>query len=99
MWRLATGVGAAEVVSLALALIGATVERRGRPLGCLFAALAGGMAFGAALVVLAEPVVGWRGAVVTVGLAGLGLLGVLWPDRDRLGARPRPRPQQRPAGC
>lgn len=43
-WRLATGFGASAVVPLGLAWVGATFpyERRGRPLGWLFGAMAGG---------------------------------------------------------
>lgn len=35
--------------------------QRGRPLGWLFAAMAGGMVFGAALGALAAPLIGRRG--------------------------------------
>ena len=46
LWRLATGIGASGVVPLALALVGRLYpyEQRGRPLGWLFGAMAGGMA-------------------------------------------------------
>ena len=63
LWRLATGLGASGVVLLALSLIGELFpyEQRGRPLCSFFGAtVAGGIAFGSALGVLAEPVVGWR---------------------------------------
>lgn len=82
-WRLATGLGAAGVVPLALALIGDEFpfERRGRPLGWLFAAMAGGMAFG----VLSEPVLGWRGLFLVVGGSAAILLALLLPYRHRLG--------------
>jgi MFS family permease len=48
LWRMATGIGASGVVPLALALVGRLYpyEQRGRPLGWLFGAMAGGMAFG-----------------------------------------------------
>lgn len=62
LWRTATGLGASGVVPLALALIGDLFpyERRGRPLGWLFGAMAGGMAFGSTVGVVLEPFVGWR---------------------------------------
>lgn len=62
MWRLTTGLGASGVVPLALSLIGQLFpyEQRGRPLGWLFGAMAGGMAFGSTVRVLAEPLLGWR---------------------------------------
>ncbi len=71
-WRLLTGLGASGVVPLALALVGALFpyERRGRPLGWLFGAMAGGAAFGATFGALLEPVLGWRG--VFLGVSGLG---------------------------
>lgn len=48
LWRFATGVGASGVVPVSLALLGKLFpyERRGRALGWLFGAMAGGMAFG-----------------------------------------------------
>jgi MFS family permease len=84
-WRLATGLGAAAVVPLALSLIGAVYpfQERGRPLGWLFAAMAGGMAFGFSLGALAEPfLVGSRAGAVSrqgqprVGRAALPILTV-----------------------
>ena len=63
LWRLLTGLGASGFVPLALALMGDLFpyERRGRPLGWLFGAMAGGMAFGSTFGVLMEPFVGWPG--------------------------------------
>jgi predicted MFS family arabinose efflux permease len=78
-WRLLTGLGASGVVPLALALMGDLFpyEQRGRPLGWLFGAMAGGMAFGSTFGVMLDPVIGWRGVFVCVsafGFAGLVLL-------------------------
>ncbi len=74
VWRLLTGLGASGVVPLALALMGDLFpyEQRGRPLGWLFGAMAGGMAFGSTFGVLLEPFIGWR----TLGqvFAGYGAL-------------------------
>ncbi len=57
-WRLLTGIGASGVVPIGLALIGDLFpyEKRGRPLGWLFGAMAGGMAFGSTFGVLLEPI-------------------------------------------
>lgn len=76
-WRLLTGLGASGVVPLALALIGELYpyEQRGRPLGWLFGAMAGGMAFGSTFGVLLEPAIGWRGEFVAVSV--LGVIGAL----------------------
>ncbi len=83
LWRGLTGLGASGVVPLALALVGRLFpyEQRGRPLGWLFGAMAGGMAFGSPLGALLVPLIGWRGLFVVVGLAGAGLLVVLLPYR------------------
>ncbi len=68
-WRLLTGLGASGVVPLALALMGDLFpyEQRGRPLGWLFGAMAGGAAFGATVGVILGAFVGWR--VLFVGVS------------------------------
>jgi predicted MFS family arabinose efflux permease len=78
-WRLATGLGASGVVPLALSLIGTLYqyEQRGRPLGWLFGAMAGGMAFGSTFGVMLEPLIGWRGIFLTVGAFGFAALLLL----------------------
>jgi len=94
VWRLVTGLGASGVVPLALALIGALFpyEERGRPLGWLFGAMAGGMAFGSTFGVLLEPVIGWRGVFLAVSGFGLVALLLLKPFVDLLGDAARQRP-------
>ena len=81
LWRLLTGLGASGVVPLALALIGDLFpyERRGRPLGWLFGAMAGGMSFGSPVGVILEPIVGWRMLFVGVAVIGACLLVFLIP--------------------
>jgi predicted MFS family arabinose efflux permease len=71
VWRLLTGLGASGVVPMSLALVGDVFpyNRRGRPLGLLFAAMEGGMAVGSTSGALLEPFVGWR--MLFVGTAGL----------------------------
>ncbi|MBI2882953.1 MAG: MFS transporter [Candidatus Methylomirabilis oxyfera] len=88
-WRLLTGLGASGVVPLALALMGDLFPyaQRGRPLGWLFGAMAGGMAFGSTMGVLLEPFVGWRMLFVGVAVGATGILGVLLPYRSRLSDR------------
>jgi len=80
---MATGIGASGVVPLALALVGRLYpyEQRGRPLGWLFGAMAGGMAFGSPMGAMIVPFVGWQGLFVVVGAAGAVLLLVLLPYR------------------
>jgi predicted MFS family arabinose efflux permease len=88
LWRIATGLGASGVVPLALALVGRLYpyEQRGRPLGWLFGAMAGGMAFGSPLGAMIVPFVGWQGLFVVVGAAGAALLLVLLPYRAIIAA-------------
>jgi len=96
IWRLVTGLGASGVVPLALALIGALFpyQERGRPLGWLFGAMAGGMASGSTFGVLLEPVIGWRGVFLAVSGFGLLVLLLLKPFVNLLGDAV----QQRPPG-
>jgi predicted MFS family arabinose efflux permease len=91
-WRIATGLGAGGVVPLALVLVGRAFpyEQRGRPLGWLFGAMAGGMAFGSPCGALLMPLIGWRGLFVMVGLVGAMLLLVLLPYRRFLAAATPP---------
>src|SRR5713101_6519699 len=90
LWRVSTGLGASGVVPLALALIGDLFpyERRGRPLGWLFGAMAGGMAFGSTVGVILEPVIGWRMLFVGVAFVGACLLVFLIPYSSRFPAPP-----------
>jgi predicted MFS family arabinose efflux permease len=90
LWRLLTGIGASGVVPLALALIGVLFpyEKRGRPLGWLFGAMAGGMAFGSSFGVLLEPFFGWRGLFIVVSGFGLLALVLLKPYSEMLGEAP-----------
>ncbi len=92
LWRMVTGIGASGVVPLALALVGRLYpyEQRGRPLGWLFGAMAGGMAFGSPLGAMVVPFVGWQGLFVVVGAAGAALLLVLLPFRSIIAATVQP---------
>ncbi len=85
VWRFAAGLGASGIVPLAIACIGTMFppEERGRPLGWLFGAMAGGMAFGSSLGVLLRPYTGWRMLFVGVALCALPLLLAL-PRYKRL---------------
>lgn len=83
-WRLLTGLGASGVVPLALVLVARLFpyEKRGRPLGLLFGAMAGGMAFGSTLGAMLEPLIGWQGVFLSVGVAGMLVLAALLPYRE-----------------
>ena len=84
LWRLLTGIGASGVVPLALVLVARlyAYEQRGRPLGWIFGAMAGGMAFGSTLGAVLEPYVGWRALFVAVGIVGGGVGLMLMPHRQ-----------------
>jgi predicted MFS family arabinose efflux permease len=92
--RLLTGLGASGVVPIALALLGDLYpyHARGRPLGWLFGAMAGGMAFGSTAGVWLESFVGWRGLFLGVAILGAVLFALLLPYRSLLRGSPtRPR--------
>jgi predicted MFS family arabinose efflux permease len=92
LWRIVTGIGASGVVPLALALVGRLYpyEQRGRPLGWLFGAMAGGMAFGSPLGAMIVPFVGWQGLFLFVGVASTAVLLVLLPSRAVIAATAQP---------
>lgn len=83
LWRVLTGLGASGVVPLALVLVARLYpyELRGRPLGWLFGAMAGGMAFGSTVGAVLEPYIGWRALFGAVGFAGALLLVAMIPYR------------------
>lgn len=83
VWRLVTGLGASGVVPLALALMGDLFpyEQRGRSLGWLFGAMAGGAACGATVGVILQAFVGWRMLFVGVGVVAACILVLLLPHR------------------
>lgn len=89
VWRLVTGLGASGVVPLALALMGDLFpyQQRGRPLGWLFGAMAGGAAFGATVGVILQAFVGWRILFVGVGALAACILVLLLPHAALFPAR------------
>src|SRR2546426_9485678 len=73
---------------MAAALGTASEEQRGRSLGWLFGAMAGGVAFGSTFGALLEPFIGWRGVFLGVSALSAGVLGLLWPNQRLLGDAP-----------
>ena len=61
-WRLLGGVVTGGIVPIALALLGDLFPyaERGRAMGWMFGAIAGGMAFGSTLGAFLNPIIGWR---------------------------------------
>lgn len=86
-WRLLTGIGASGVVPMALAWTGRSYsyEERGRPLGWIFGAMAGGGAFGASAGVILESYIGWRMLFLGVSILGVLTWTVLWLAFRNLG--------------
>jgi predicted MFS family arabinose efflux permease len=88
--RLLTGLGASGVVPIALASVGDLFRynERGRALGWLFGAMAGGMAFGSTVGAVLEPLITWRG--LFIGVAGLATIVsiALLPYTQILNVRP-----------
>jgi predicted MFS family arabinose efflux permease len=92
LWRVLTGLGASGVVPLALVLVGRLFpyEERGRPLGWLFGAMAGGMAFGSPSGAMVVPFIGWRGLFLTAAAVGGVVLLLILPHRRRIAAAMQP---------
>ncbi len=89
-WRVAAGVVASGVIPVSVALVADVVPygQRGQALGWVFGGMAGGMAVGSTAGALLEPVVGWRGLFIVVGVAAAGAAGVVVrrvPHRARHG--------------
>jgi predicted MFS family arabinose efflux permease len=91
-WRVLTGLGASGVVPLALVLVARLFpyEQRGRPLGWLFGAMAGGMAFGSPLGAMLVPYIGWRGLFLCVGVVGGIVLLMFRPYRQVIASAMQP---------
>jgi predicted MFS family arabinose efflux permease len=61
-WRLLSGITSGGIIPIALALLGDLFPyaERGRAMGWMFGAVAGGMAFGSTLGAFLNPIIGWR---------------------------------------
>lgn len=80
VWRVLTGIGASGVIPISLAWIGQSYsyEERGRPLGFVFGAVAGGGAFGASAGVFLESFIGWKALFLGVGAVALFVWVILY---------------------
>ena len=75
-WRLLGGIVTGGIVPIALALLGDIFPyaERGRAMGWMFGAAAGGMAFGSTLGAFLNPIIGWRREfLITAFLSGITL--------------------------
>lgn len=86
VWRLLTGIGASGVIPISLAWIGQSYsyEERGRPLGFVFGAVAGGGAFGASAGVFLESFIGWKMLFLGVGAVALLVWVILYLAYKRM---------------
>jgi predicted MFS family arabinose efflux permease len=71
VWRIIAGVATGGIIPISLALFGDLYpyQERGRPIGWLFGAIAGGMAFGSTFGAILNPLIGWRVLFLLVGVA------------------------------
>jgi predicted MFS family arabinose efflux permease len=79
-WRVVTGLALGGIAPIALALIAHLYPyaERGRPVGWVFGAIAGGMAFGATFGPWLEPTLGWRGLFIMVSLLNVPIAVATW---------------------
>jgi predicted MFS family arabinose efflux permease len=77
MLRIFAGLATGGIVPVSVSLIGDIFpyERRGKPIGMLFGAMAGGMTFGASLGIFFNPILGWRNEYLIAGVISLALSG------------------------
>ncbi|MEO6813941.1 MAG: MFS transporter [Ginsengibacter sp.] len=87
-WRLLTGIGASGVIPISLAWIGQTYtyKERGRPLGFVFGAVAGGSAFGASAGVFLESFIGWKLLFIGVAVVALLIWTILYLTYKKMSA-------------
>ncbi len=79
-WRVLTGIELGGIAPIGLAMIAQMYpyEERGRPVGWVFGAIAGGMAFGATCGPWLEPLLGWRGLFLLVAALDLVVAVPMW---------------------
>ncbi len=92
VWRVLGGITAGGITPIALALMGDLFpyEKRGRAIGWIFGAVAGGMAFGSTLGAFLNPIIGWRTEfLITAGLSAIIFAVAV---RLRFESKPSPHP-------
>lgn len=73
--RIVAGLATGGIVPVSVSLIGDVFpyEKRGRQIGLLFGAMAGGISFGASLGIFFNPILGWRNEFLIAGVLSLGV--------------------------
>lgn len=77
MLRIFAGLATGGIVPVSVSLIGDIYpyEKRGKPIGMLFGAMAGGMTFGASMGIFFNPILGWRNEYLIAGLISVAISG------------------------
>jgi predicted MFS family arabinose efflux permease len=88
-WRLLTGLSASGLIPQILTLVGELYPyaQRGRPLGWIFGAMAGGMALGSTFGAILISSIGWRGLFISTGILAIILFRILWKQRRSIASR------------
>jgi multidrug resistance protein len=73
IWRILGGITAGGIIPIGLALLSDLFpyEKRGRAMGWVFGAIAGGMAFGSTLGAFLNPIIGWRSELFVTAFLSL----------------------------
>lgn len=71
--RIFAGLATGGIVPVSVSLVGDVFpyEKRGRPIGMMFGAMAGGISFGASLGIFFNPILGWKNEFLLAGGASL----------------------------
>ena len=98
--RAVSGVSNVGIAVMGLSLVGDLfpAAERGRAIGWIFGAIAGGGAFGSTLGGVLAPWIGWRGLFVLVAGIGILLLVRMRVAWSHLASQPRPTPAVDPGG-
>jgi predicted MFS family arabinose efflux permease len=93
-WRVGGGIAAGGIIPIALALFGDLFpyDQRGRPLGWIFGAVAGGSAFGSTSGAILYPFVGWRIVFLAVAVACMGVVFIAYRHRSLLDSQKQDHP-------
>lgn len=94
LWRVLGGVASGGIIPIGLALLGDLFpyNERGRAIGWMFGAIAGGMAFGSTLGALLNPLIGWRAEFLITALLAAMTLGFGVYFRAGMQGVPAPEP-------
>jgi predicted MFS family arabinose efflux permease len=92
VWRVIAGISSGGIVPIALALLGDLFpyQQRGRPIGWIFGAIAGGVAFGSTLGAFLNPLIGWRMEFLALSVPIAAIAALMYRHRASLDGPPLP---------